>query len=349
MRTLLAVVVVGCTASQSPAPVTPKPAPPPPPVEVATPIAPLPVAPGDDAPKLRLPRIFTPASYAARLTIDPAKPTFTGHVEITGALSQASSVIWLHGRHLTITKATINGSAMSIDLHVTPRGEDQLELQTDAALPPGNYVLAFDYSGEIDAVNTAGMFGEKVDGQAYVFSQFEAIYARRVFPCLDEPDSKVPWQLTLDVPKGMTAIANTPVAKESEAGTHHVLEFAPTKPLPSYLVAFGVGAFDIVPAGTTQGGIPMRMVVPKGKAGEAGYAAKTGAQVMSLLEKWFGIAYPYPKLDVMVLPVSSGFGAMENAGLITMDGHLMLMDAKAAASRHGLWISVLAHEGAHQW
>ncbi|MFT3694824.1 MAG: M1 family metallopeptidase [Kofleriaceae bacterium] len=352
MKALVAVaIVVGCTPAGNPAPVTPKP----PPVEkpevvvAPTPVAPLPIAAGDDAPKLRLPRLFTPQSYAARLTIDPDKPTFTGHIEITGALSTASSVIWLHGKKLTITKATATGSAMPIDLHVTPRGDDQLEIQSEAALPPGTYVLAFDYTGEIEMVSTAGAFAEKVDGKSYVFSQFEALYARRVFPCIDEPDSKVPWQLTLDVPKGDIAVSNTGVTQESEAGGHHVFEFAQTKPLPSYLVAFGVGPFEIVPAGTTDGGVQMRMIVPKGKAAEAAYAAKTGARVVSLLEKWFGIPYPYPKLDVMVLPVSSGFGAMENAGLITMDGHLMLMDAKASATRHSVWISVLAHEGAHQW
>lgn len=352
MRALVAAaIVIGCGSSQTPA-VAPKPAPPPqqPEVVVApTPVSPLPITPGDDAPTLRLPRLFTPASYAARLSIDPAKPTFTGHLEITGTLATASSVIWLHGKGLTITKATATGVAAPIDLHVTPRGEDQLEIQTEAALPPGTYVLAFDYTGQIDLVNTAGAFGEKVDGSRYVFSQFEAVYARRVFPCLDEPDSKVPWQLTIDVPKGDLAVSNTPVTKESEAGGHHVFEFAQTRPLPSYLVAFGVGPFEIIPAGSTDGGVPIRMVVPKGKSAEAAYAAKTSARIMSLLEKWFGIPYPYPKLDFMVLPVSSGFGAMENAGLITTDAYIMLMDAKAAASRHGLWSSLVAHEGAHQW
>src|ERR1700712_972576 len=199
----LALVVVALFVAACPAPEPPvAPQPPPPPVVVVQPPpAPVPPAPpgsGDEAPKLRLPRLFVPASYAARLTIDPTKLTFAGSITITGAIPVATSVIWLHGRHLTIKKAIATGSTnVPIDLHVTPRGEDMLELQTEAALPPGAWQLALDYTGEIDAINTTGAFVESVGGAPYVFTQFEAVYARRVFPCLDEPDSKVPWQLTL--------------------------------------------------------------------------------------------------------------------------------------------------------
>ena len=85
------------------------------------------------------------------------------------------------------------------------------------------------------------------------------MYARRVFPCLDEPDSKVPWQLTLDVPKGLVAVSNTEATSDTalDGGGHRVV-FAETKPLPAYLIAFGVGPFDIVPAGKTKSGVPVR-------------------------------------------------------------------------------------------
>jgi len=317
---------------------------------VQPPPAPVPPAPGDDVPKLRLPRLFVPASYAARLTIDPAKPKFDGSITIAGEITNATSVIWLHGRHLTVKKATATGSTNTpIDLHVTPRGEDLLELQAEAALPPGAWQLALDYSGEIDAINTTGAFVESVGGAPYVFTQFEAVYARRVFPCLDEPDSKVPWQLTLDVPKGLVAVANTPIAKESEAGAVHHVEFAPTKPLPSYLIAFGVGPFEIVPAGATKSGVPVRIVTFKGHGAEAAYAAKTTARIVDLLEAWFQIPYPYPKVDILTIPVTAGFGAMENPGLVTYTQPLVLMDAKPSWQRRNEWVSVASHELAHQW
>src|SRR3569832_1024594 len=208
---LAAVVVVAACPAPEP-PVAPQPPPAPPPVVVVRPPpAPVPPAPGDDDPKLHLPRQFVPASYAARLTIDPAKPKFDGAITIAGEISNATSVIWRHGRHLTVKKATATGStstpiarpglpgeaappkggAASIDLHVTPRGEDLLELQAEAALPPGAWQLALDYSGEIDAINTTGAFVESVGGAPYVFTQVEAVDARRVEPSRDEPGAMV--------------------------------------------------------------------------------------------------------------------------------------------------------------
>lgn len=44
----------------------------------------------------------------------------------------------------------------------------------------------------------------------YVYTTFEAIDARRAFPCFDEPAFKIPWSLTLHVPKGSRALANAP-------------------------------------------------------------------------------------------------------------------------------------------
>ncbi|HET9988258.1 MAG TPA: hypothetical protein VFQ65_07055, partial [Kofleriaceae bacterium] len=121
MRSLaLAVVLVAACPAPEP-PVTPTPPPPPPIVVVQPPPTPLPPAPGDEAPKLRLPRLFTPLAYAARLTIDPAKPTFEGSIAISGTLAVPTSVIWLHGRHLIVKKATASG-APAIDVNAPNTG-----------------------------------------------------------------------------------------------------------------------------------------------------------------------------------------------------------------------------------
>ena len=76
------------------------------------------------------------------------------------------------------------------------------------------------------------------------FTQFEDIHARKAFPSFDEPLYKVPWQLTIETPEGNRAYANTPVSRESASGRDDWtrFEFARSKPLPSYLVAFAVGS-----------------------------------------------------------------------------------------------------------
>lgn len=299
-------------------------------------------------PTLRLPRNFTPISYGATLAIDPARPTFDGKIAIAGTVSERSSAIWLHGRRLAVRRATAWHGTAKFPLSVTTHGDDLLELHAEPALDRGGWRLELEYSGQIDDVNTTGMFKVAVDSQPYVFTQFEATYARTVFPCIDEPDSKVPWQLTLEVPKDQLAVSNTRVAKDSPRGNRHRVEFEATKPLPAYLIAFGIGPFEIVSAGTAASGTPVQIFTAKGHEGEVTYAAATATRLVNQLEAWFGAPFPYPKLDFLAVPLT-GFGGMENAGLITMDQAYVNLDAHPSWQRRLNWIRIASHELAHQW
>jgi len=314
---------------------------------------PVPVEPGlaPPEPTLRLPRNFLPTSYAVRLAIDPARSGFEGAIAITGEVSVRSSTIWLHGRHLKIARAVARRDGRELAIAVTLHGDDLLELRPARPLEPGAWTLAIDYAGEYELSATAGAFKQVVRGDAYVYTQFESIYARRAFPCFDEPDSKVPWQVTLDVPAKLIAVSNTPVAHEEPLGPDTKrIEFAPTRPLPSYLVAFGVGPFDVVDAGMTKTGTPVRVIALKDRAPEAAWAAKTAPRILELLEDMFASHYPYDKLDLLAIPMTVGFGAMENAGLVTFAETLILLDpAQASKRKEYYWVRTAAHELAHQW
>ena len=131
-------------------------------------------------------------------------------------------------------------------------------------IPAGRGRIRIRYSGPLRRNGTHGLFAEQEDGLWYVFSQFEAIDARQAFPCFDEPGFKVPWQVTLRVPADLVAVSNAPEASTQmgEDGLKTV-RFAPTPPLPSYLVALGVGPFDLVDAGTAgRKATPLRIILP---------------------------------------------------------------------------------------
>lgn len=298
---------------------------------------------------LRLPRNFTPTLYAAILSVDPMRPTFDGVMTIAGALSERSSVIWLHGRRLKVRAALARQGAATVRLRATPRGDDLLELTASTAIDRGALQLQIEYSGEIDDVNTTGMFREVADELPYVFTQFESIYARRVFPCIDEPDSKVPWKLTLDVPKNLVAVSNAKIAADLPLGNRHRVQFEPTKPLPPYLIAFGIGPFEIVSAGATSSGIPVHIFTLKGRNKQVAYAAATATRLIDQLEVWFGSRFPYPKLDFLTVPLTSGFSAMENAGLIAIGEMSINIDPRPSWSHRVNWIRTASHELAHQW
>jgi alanyl aminopeptidase len=339
------IAACGSTPKTGPEPAAPQPA--------AAPASPATAsAPALDPPQppLRLPRNFLPTGYRARLAIDPASDGFAGSIEIAGEIRERSKRFWLHGRNLKVSAAKIVRGERTIRVDVAPAGDDLLSFHPAEPLDPGPITVAVEYTGVFDVVEGTGAYKRSFDDAPYVETQFESISARRVFPCFDEPDNKVSWQLTLDVPKNLVAVANTAQTGETALdGNTKRVAFAPTKPLPSYLIAFGVGPFELVDAGKTRAGTPMRIIALKGRAHEAKWSAETSARIVQLLEDYFGIPYPYDKLDHISRPALQG-GAMENAGLITYGKRLILRDpALITASERFGWVSVAAHELAHQW
>ncbi len=307
-------------------------------------------------PNLRLPDTIAPISYRASLVLDPAKPAFSGEISIHVDIKQPTEVIWLNAVQLKLQKATLTAGDKTagdktIDAQVIPGGVNFIGLQFPSPVAPGKAEIAIKYTGEVRQKDSSGVFHMLDNGNDYLYTQFESIDARDVFPCFDEPSFKVPWQLTLDVPSTDSAVSNTSPSNEETRGDRKVITFGKTKPLPSYLVAFAVGPFDFVPAGKAgKAGIPVRIVTPKGHADEAKYAAEVTPTIINRLEDYFGIPFPYDKSDQVAIPVTFGFGAMENAGMVTYAQTIIL--AKAASdteARRRAYASTAAHELAHQW
>ena len=314
--------------------------------------APLFAAESPAPPKLRLPVGAAPTRYTAELWIDPAKETFEGKIEIQISSKEETDTVWLNAKELDVRTAAArrDGGGETIPAASTVAGSDYVRLTFQRNLSPGPWTLSLEYAGRIESKGAEGIFREKEADDWYAFSQFEAIDARRAFPCFDEPSFKTPWQLTIHAPKGAIAVSNTPVTSETaEPGGGRKFVFAPTKPLPSYLVAFGVGPFDVVNAGTAgRNKVPIRMIVPKGRAADTRWAVESTGPILEQLESYFDIPYPYEKLDHLVIP--HGGGAMENPGLVTYSSNLILAKAtdETIVFRRS-YASVCAHETAHQW
>jgi alanyl aminopeptidase len=307
----------------------------------------------DGPPKTRLSEVenIAPKSYRVDLTLDPEKSTFTGAIVIRMDIQQPVQTVWLNQEKINIQSATVSAAGKELKASVLPGGDDFVGLHFDNPLAAGTAVATIKYTGAVQEKNSSGIFRQQESGNWYIFSQFEATDARAAFPCFDEPSYKTPWQLTMHVPEKNTAISNTPVASETRASGVKTLVFKETKPLPSYLVAFGVGPFEFVNAGVAgKNKVPVRIVVPKGKTAEAKYAAEVTVPILNKLEEYFGIPYPYEKADQVAIPNTAGFGAMENVGMVTYDQALILADPRVdQIGRQRTYAAVAAHELAHQW
>jgi cytosol alanyl aminopeptidase len=305
-------------------------------------------APSTDPPKLRLPDAARPTRYAVDLTILPDKDTFRGAVDISMDVRTATTVLWLNASALTIHDASFRSDQGAATVAKPLEGGADFAGFSFEHPISGKGVLHVNYEGKISRNSSAGVFQMKEGDQWYVYTQFEPTDARRAFPCFDEPGFKVPWQLTMHVRKTDGAFANTPqVSETNEADGMKAVKFKESPPLPSYLVAFAAGPFDIVDAGKL-GKTPLRVITPRGKGATAKYAAAAIPQLLKLLEEYFGRPYPYDKLDSIVMPVSNF--AMENVGLITYGETLLLAKPEEdSINRQRLMATVVAHEMAHQW
>jgi alanyl aminopeptidase len=235
---------------------------------------------------------------------------------------------------------------------VDPSGVAALRLAQPVG--PGRAKIRIDYDAPFSRTGD-GLYVVERAAKRYAFTQFEAITARTAFPCFDEPAFKIPYDLTLFVPKGMEGIANThEIDRADAAGNTTRLTFATTASLPSYLLAFAVGPLDVVaapdiaPNAVRKRPLPLRGIATQGRGKELTYALAHTGEVIASLENYFGIEYPFDKLDMIAVPEKRG--AMENPGAVTFGEWLLLVDEQSAPTvqKRAFW-SVTAHELAHQW
>ncbi len=302
---------------------------------------------GLNPPKLRLPDDIRPLECRIDLRITPGVDRFSGVAEIDVDVKRATPAIWLHAKELQFTDARVGDAPAKVETTDT----DLVAISPAQPLVPGRTRIRVAYNGTVSRNLTDGLFQQKEGDDWYVFSKFEPITARRAFPCFDEPSFKIPWQVTLRVPPGPRVFSNTPVSSETaEPDGTRIVRFSQTKPLPSYLVALAIGPFDVIDAGSVgKRRVPSRIIVPHGRAKEARPAVESTPKAIELLENYFGIPYPYEKLDQVVVPFTTAWGAMENAGLLAYDQILLTPESKDTVSRQRSRLTTMVHEMAHQW
>lgn len=334
---LLPALFSGCAGSP---PEPPKPAPP----YVAPPLGAVPDPPGMTPPLGRLETGVAPTHYALELAIDPKADRFSGKVDIDVELAHPKRLLWLHGKKLHVTRATVGGAEATY--REVADGVASLELKAPVAA--GATTVHLEWNAAFGR-QLRGLYRVDRKEDAYAFTQFEAIAAREAFPSFDEPRFKTPFDVTLVVPKGAVAVANT--REVSRSGDR--ITFARTEPLPTYLLAWGVGPLDVVeapipPNAVRKQPLPFRAIAARGRGKDLAHAVKHTGAILATLETWFGIPYPYDKLDVIAVPDREG--AMENAGAVTFAEYLLLIDGKTATlQQRRAYVAVMAHELAHQW
>lgn len=314
----------------------------------------------DAIPHAQLPGNVVPQSYRVDMTMDPDAEAMSGTVEIDVEIQKPTTKIWLHGKHMAVSSAEITSAegktypVMFTELSAKEAPSGVAHLTTDEVLPAGMATIKIVYLTPYNqALNSA--YQVKRDGEGYIVTQFEPLGAREAFPSFDEPKYKVPFTLSITAPESDFVYANTPETGTStteEGWIKH--DFATTRPLPTYLVAFGAGPYDvndfgdIPPNSVRKTPLAQRGITAQGQGDEISFGLAGTEPILTALEEYFGTPYPYEKLDIIAAP-EYAFGAMENPGAIVYREYLMLMDEGSPLSQKRAYNRVHSHELAHQW
>jgi aminopeptidase N len=304
-----------------------------------------------DAAPGKLPKTVVPSAYRIEIKPDLDKLTLAGRETVEVEVRKATDSFVLNQAGLTIQSATLETGATAT---VTLDADAQTAtLRFPGPVAAGRHTLTVVYTGPIPET-PAGIYyddyktatGEK---KRMLVTQFEVADARRMFPSWDEPAFKATFHLTADLPAGIAAVSNMPIASRTPSGPgRELVDFATTPRMSTYLLALVAG--DMKAVSGSAAGVAMSAWAPSGREAQGRYALEVEEQVLPFYNSYFGTPYPLPKLDQIAIPGNYSAGAMENWGAITYIDNAMLFDPATSSpgTREQIFLTV-AHEMAHQW
>lgn len=253
----------------------------------------------------------------------------------------------LHAKDLAIQSVTFDGKAATY----APGEHDALEI-THPSIVSGEHVVVVEFSGEItDAMHGMYPCYYTHDGvkKELVATQFESHHAREVFPCIDEPEAKATYDVTLTTEPSITVLGNMPIKRQREEDGQLVTSFDRTPRMSVYLLAWVLGELHSKSATTTSGVEVNIWATPAQRPEALDFALDHAVKSIEFFDDYFDTPYPLPKSDHVALPDFSS-GAMENWGLITYRETTLLADPATTTVASKQYIAtVISHELSHQW
>jgi len=315
-----------------------------------------------------LPKNVRPINYKIFLFPDLEKFTFEGEVDIELNVNDDSTEIITNAYDMTVHSASVTDVASMQKQDATNIELDSeaqtLKLSFANALKKGSKAkLSIKFTGNLNNEMDGFYRSEYTDSNGQkkymAVTQFESVYARRSFPCWDEPAIKATFDIKIRAEVEKTTLSNMPIIKEEKVTIngkeYKDVTFDTTPIMSTYLVAYIVGELDYVetvsnPTAPAEAKpIKVRVYTLKGEADQGKYSAEVTARVLEYFSEYFDIPYPLPKMDLVAIPDFEA-GAMENWGLVTFRTVALLFDEKksSVASKERVCTTV-AHELAHQW
>ncbi|MEO9277598.1 MAG: M1 family metallopeptidase [Nitrososphaera sp.] len=291
-----------------------------------------------------------PINYDLKFEPDFKTFTFKGKEKILIHATRPVNQIVFNSAEIDIKKCSISWNGKEIRAKARLAKEKE---EITIILPQkifGRAHLSIDFVGHLND-KLVGFYRSKYKYKGkeryLATTQFEAADARRAFPCWDEPEAKASFDVTLVVDNALSAISNMPIISKKKMGAKTTYRFDKTPVMSTYLLYLGVGDFEYIQG--KSGKTVVRVITTRGKKHLGRLSLEFTKQFLSYFQRYFKIAYPLPKIDMIAIPDFAS-GAMENWGAITFRETILLYDPKTSSTETKQHIAeVIAHELAHQW
>ena len=306
----------------------------------------------------RLYERFRPDKYILELNPDKINNTFHGSVIIAGKkVGRPSKRLTFHAKDLKVNNVKVTfkhkGDTTNLEPNriATHKKYDELRIHFDQLIYPGEYTVEITFSGKITRPMNGlypCFFNQEGQDQILLATQFESHHAREVFPCIDEPEAKAVFELTIHSQKDETVLANTLPVSSKTKDDRVITTFEPTPIMSTYLLAFVIGKVEYLES-ATKSGITVRTYATRANVQYTAFALEVAVKCIELYNDYFGIDYPLKKCDLIALPDFAS-GAMENWGLLTFREQALLVDPDNTSLAMKQYVAnVVAHEITHQW
>ncbi|GAA5189582.1 aminopeptidase N [Rugosimonospora acidiphila] len=191
---------------------------------------------------------------------------------------------------------------------------------------------------------------DPVDGEVYLYTQFEIADAQRVFACFDQPDLKAAYAWHVLVPAPWTVVSNAPVERVEPGrvpGTKTV-HFGASVRMSTYVTALCAGPYHEV--SEHHDGIRLGLFIRDSMRRhlDADELFLITRQGFDFFHRQFGPRYPLPKYDQVFVPEFNG-AAMENFGCVTLGEEYFIFRSRVTDFEHEKRANHILHELAHMW
>jgi puromycin-sensitive aminopeptidase len=304
-----------------------------------------------------IPAGVVPISYQIFVEPHPEDGKFVGSESIDMQVKQPISKIVLNSVDIKLNHAECKlvGSTNPITLKVHYQPDvEQVVLELPRRIESGRCILSMKFHGTLDDKGK-GFFRtislDAAGGKHWISAtQMEPTDARRMFPCIDEPQYKATFKVSASIAPGDTAISNSPIlAETTDAKTKRkIVTFDETPKMSTYLVALIVGR--LVPTKTIiSEGVPIRIWCTPGKEKLTPFSQALAGRLLKYYTEYFAVKYPAKKLDLIAIPDFAN-GAMENLGAATFREDTLLVDESQGSLDAKQQVAInVAHEMAHMW